>query len=125
VVGWILPPAVDHDRARRTPPVRARRNRTRLPHDYSATADGPPDEVIATARGQLRRWRTGVRPGDRDGEVTLSAEKGYAREFANLVFHLALVGLLVSIAVGKLFGYEGSVIVIANNGPGFCSTSPA
>ncbi|BDU08803.1 cytochrome c biogenesis protein ResB [Nocardia cyriacigeorgica] len=125
LVGCILPRAVDHYRALRTPPVRVPRNLKRLPHHYSATADGTPDEVIATARGQLRRWRTEVRPGDRDGEVTLSAEKGYAREFGNLVFHLALVGLLVSIAVGKLFGYEGSVIVIANNGPGFCSTSPA
>ncbi|AVH21984.1 cytochrome c biogenesis protein ResB [Nocardia cyriacigeorgica] len=125
LVGCILPRAVDHYRALRTPPVRVPRNLARLPHHYSATVDGTPDEVIAGASGQLRRWRTAMRPGDRDGEVTLSAEKGYAREFGNLVFHLALVGLLVSIAVGKLFGYEGSVIVIANNGPGFCSTSPA
>ena len=28
-------------------------------------------------------------------------------------------------AVGKLFGYEGNVIVIADGGPGFCSASPA
>ena len=28
-------------------------------------------------------------------------------------------------AAGKLFGYEGNVIVIANGGPGFCSASPA
>ena len=36
------------------------------------------------------------------------------------------MGLLVAIAVvGKLFGYEGNVIVIANGGPGFCSASPA
>ncbi|TLF75267.1 cytochrome c biogenesis protein ResB [Nocardia cyriacigeorgica] len=125
LVGCILPRAVDHYRALRTPPVRVPRNLARLPHHYSATVDGTPDEVIANASGQLRRWRTAMRPGDRDGEVTLSAEKGYSREFGNLVFHLALVGLLVSIAVGKLFGYEGSVIVIANNGPGFCSTSPA
>ncbi|MBF6342339.1 cytochrome c biogenesis protein ResB [Nocardia cyriacigeorgica] len=125
LVGCILPRAVDHYRALRTPPVRVPRNLARLPHHYSATVDGTPDEVIAGASGQLRRWRTAMRPGDRDGEVTLSAEKGYSREFGNLVFHLALVGLLVSIAVGKLFGYEGSVIVIANNGPGFCSTSPA
>ena len=33
--------------------------------------------------------------------------------------------LLVAIAVGKLFGYEGTVIVVANGGPGFCTTSPA
>ena len=28
-------------------------------------------------------------------------------------------------AAGKLFGYEGNVIVIADSGPGFCSASPA
>ena len=28
-------------------------------------------------------------------------------------------------AAGKLFGYEGNVIVVADSGPGFCSASPA
>jgi cytochrome c biogenesis protein len=41
------------------------------------------------------------------------------------VFHFSLLGLLVAVAVGKLFGYEGNVIVIADSGPGFCSASPA
>jgi len=55
--------------------------------------------------------------------LTISAEKGYLREVGNLVFHLSLLGLLIAIAVGKLVGYEGSVIV--NTGSQFCSTSPA
>ncbi|MFE7800630.1 cytochrome c biogenesis protein ResB [Nocardia sp. NPDC057440] len=146
LVGCILPRVFDHYRALRTPPVRAPRNLARLPHHYADTVERSADEVIAHARRQLRGWRTEVREGgsvrpaggslpdhagpgersiERDGEITLSAEKGYTRELGNLVFHLALVGLLVAIAVGKLFGYEGSVIVIANNGPGFCTTSPA
>lgn len=125
LVGCILPRCFDHYRALRTPPVRAPRNLTRLPHHYSGTAEQTPDEVLARVRTGLRGWRTEVRPGTRDGEITLSAEKGYTRELGNLVFHLALVGLLVAIAVGKLFGYEGNVIVIANDGPGFCTTSPA
>ncbi|MGW4767865.1 cytochrome c biogenesis protein ResB [Nocardia sp. NPDC004278] len=125
LVGCILPRCLDHYRALRTPPVRVPRNLSRLPHHYSETVDGAPDAVLEHARKELRGWRTEVREGTRDGEITLSAEKGYTRELGNLVFHLALVGLLVAIAVGKLFGYEGSVIVIANNGPGFCTTSPA
>lgn len=125
LVGCILPRCFDHYRALRTPPVRVPRNLTRLPHHYSETVAGRPDEVLDHARGELRGWRTEVRDGTRDGELTLSAEKGYTRELGNLVFHLSLVGLLVAIAVGKLFGYEGSVIVIADNGPGFCTTSPA
>ena len=55
--------------------------------------------------------------------MTISAEKGYLREVGNLIFHLSLLGLLVAIAVGKMVGYEGSVIV--NVGSQFCSTSPA
>ncbi|MFI6046055.1 cytochrome c biogenesis protein ResB [Nocardia sp. NPDC051321] len=125
LVGCILPRCLDHYRALRTPPVRAPRNLTRLPHHYSGSAEQAPDEVLARIRKELRGWRTEVRPGTRDGELTLAAEKGYTRELGNLVFHLALVCLLVAIAVGKLFGYEGNVIVIANNGPGFCTTSPA
>ena len=60
-----------------------------------------------------------------DQVTEISAEKGYLREFGNIVFHFSLLGLLVAVAVGKLFGYEGNVIVIANGGPGFCSASPA
>src|SRR4029077_20912684 len=46
-------------------------------------------------------------------------------EFGNIVFHFSLLGLLVAVAAGKLFGYEGNVIVVADSGPGFCSASPA
>jgi cytochrome c biogenesis protein len=138
LVGCILPRCLDHYRALRTDPVPAPRNLSRLPHHYATTVDESPEEVVERIRGRMRGWRV-VQRGEtdkdtqlsrtarfaREGEVTLSAEKGYTREVGNLVFHLALVALLVSIAVGKLFGYEGSVIVIADNGPGFCSTSPA
>ncbi|WP_433563455.1 cytochrome c biogenesis protein ResB [Nocardia sp. CA-151230] len=125
LVGCILPRCVDHYRALRTPPVKAPRNLSRLPHHWSGTEAATPEQVIERARGQMRGWRTVVQPGDREGELTLSAEKGYTRELGNLVFHLALVGLLAAIAVGKLFGYEGNVVVLANDGPGFCTTSPA
>ncbi|WP_330184659.1 cytochrome c biogenesis protein ResB [Nocardia sp. NBC_01503] len=125
LVGCILPRVLDHYRALRTPPVKAPRNLSRLPHHFSGSDAETPDEVIARARKALRGWRTVVQPGTREGEVTLSAEKGYTREAGNLVFHLALVGLLAAIAIGKLFGYEGNVVVIADDGPGFCTTSPA
>jgi len=51
----------------------------------------------------------------------VSAEKGYLREAATWVFHLALVGLLIGFAVGKLFGYEGQVIR-ADRGNQFCNS---
>ena len=82
------------------------------------------DRITAGLRGLADRpaHRAGG-PGPTVGDVTISAEKGYLREVGNLVFHLSLLGLLVAIAVGKLVGYEGSVIV--NVGSQFCSTSPA
>ncbi|MQY30210.1 cytochrome c biogenesis protein ResB [Nocardia aurantia] len=125
LVGCIVPRVFDHYRALRTPPVAVPRNLSRLPHHFATTVETSPAEVIGTARGRLRGWRVIQRTGTREGELTLSAEKGYFREFGNLVFHLSLVGLLVAFAVGKLFGYEGNVVVVADNGPGFCTTSPA
>ncbi|WP_280370563.1 cytochrome c biogenesis protein ResB [Nocardia wallacei] len=143
LVGCIVPRVFDHYKAWRTPPVRAPRNLTRLPHHYSTTTTDSAEDVITKARTELRGWRVVERRIPRraesaegvtlspqtarppDDEVTLSAEKGYFRELGNIVFHLALVGLLVAIAAGRLFGYEGSVIVVADNGPGFCTTSTA
>ena len=121
LIGCIVPRVFDHYKALRTPPVAVPRRLSRLPHHYSTEVEQSPEDVVAQARKQLRGWRVIERPADNG--VTLSAEKGYFREFGNLVFHLALVGLLVAIAVGKMFGYEGNVIVIADGGPGFCTSS--
>lgn len=131
LIGCILPRCTEYYRALRTRPVPAPRNLSRLPHHLETTVDGTPEEVLARVRGQLRGWRvaerggeTAARRGSRDGELTLSAEKGYLREAGNLLFHLALVGLLAAVAVGKLFGYEGQRILVAD-GEEFCTSSPA
>ena len=119
LVGCIVPRCIDHAKALRTPPVPTPRNLARLPHHATLVVDEDPDHVQAQLVAGLRGWRI------RREDGTISAEKGYTREAGNLVFHLSLVGLLVAIAIGKLFGYEGNVIVIADDGPGICTTSPA
>src|SRR5699024_7005641 len=43
---------------------------------------------------------------------TVSAERGTGRETGNLVFHLALVGLLVVTAWGQLVHYRGQIVII-------------
>ena len=108
----------------RATPVPAPRNLARLPKHATAMVAGEPDKLATTLAGRLRGWRTVTRKAV-DDSIEISAEKGYLREFGNLVFHFSLLGLLVAVAVGKLFGYEGNVIVIADGGPGFCSASPA
>lgn len=146
LVGCILPRTVEHYRALRRAPVPAPRNLSRLPKHTTVEGVGTPQEIISSAAGALRGWRcvertencekiaapenTEEQSAAIDSEtsahaVTLSAEKGYTRELGNLVFHLALVGLLLAVAVGRVFGYEGTVIVLADDGPGFCTTSPA
>ena len=59
---------------------------------------------------RLRGWRTVTRTED-GGVVTVAAEKGYLRETGNLIFHAALVVLLVGVAAGQLWGYQGTVLV--------------
>jgi cytochrome c biogenesis protein len=55
-----------------------------------------------------------------DGSRWVAAEKGYLRETGNLVFHVALIVILVAIAIGGLFGWKGNVIV--REGSGFSNT---
>jgi cytochrome c biogenesis protein len=123
LVGCLTPRLIEHARGLRATPVAAPRNLGRLPKHHSAEAAGEPEAVAATVSERLRGWRRTTRK--ENGTVEISAEKGYLREFGNLVFHFSLLGLLVAVAAGKLFGYEGNVIVIADGGPGFCSASPA
>lgn len=128
LVGCLTPRMIEHAKSLRATLVPAPRNLARLPKHHAARIVAGPGQLNALANtmaGRLRGWRTVIRHHDDDQTVELSAEKGYLREFGNLAFHFALLGLLVAIAVGKMFGYEGNVIVIADGGPGFCSASPA
>jgi cytochrome c biogenesis protein len=56
------------------------------------------------------------------GVVTVSAEKGYSRETGNLLFHVALLVALVLVAIGRLYSYQGTRIVVAGPDNGFCNT---
>jgi cytochrome c biogenesis protein len=131
LVGCLLPRTAEQFRALRSPAVATPRNLTRLPHAAEATVAAPAAEVEARVRTRLRGWRSEWRdeaaPDGAGGPVrtvsvrTVSAERGHLREVGNLVFHLSLLGLLVAFAAGKLFGYEGQVIVISGGGQ-FCNT---
>jgi cytochrome c biogenesis protein len=41
----------------------------------------------------------------------ISAEKGYLREFGNVLFHLSLILILIGVSIGSLFGMRGDSIV--------------
>ncbi|WP_051866703.1 cytochrome c biogenesis protein ResB [Corynebacterium atypicum] len=137
LVGCIIPRSWDHFLAMRARPVRAPKVLSRMPHYHSGRLDGSPEAALSRVRAHLRGWKIAEYPAaeDRAGALSLSAERGYLREFFNLVFHLGLVAILVTIALGKLAFYEGHVIVVTESGSDgalaaqqsteFCNTSTA
>ncbi|MDT0222630.1 cytochrome c biogenesis protein ResB [Gordonia sp. AC31] len=130
LVGCLTPRMVEHFHSLRAKPVAAPRNLSRLPRHVTHTVDGDPETVARRIDGRLRGWRREVvvrEPSKAypDGCVEVSAEKGYLREFGNLVFHFALLALLVSIALGKMYGYEGTRSLVADGEQGLCNTSTA
>ncbi|HEV7207787.1 MAG TPA: cytochrome c biogenesis protein ResB [Mycobacteriales bacterium] len=112
LIGCLVPRLRLHARALRRRPPAAPARLSRLPQSATWRTDLPPDQVTAAVARALRRtrFRTYV-----DGD-TVSAEKGYLRETGNLLFHVALVVLLLGIGLGSLFGYQGQVLLLPGKG---------
>lgn len=110
LVGCILPRTRVYLKALRARPPKAPKNLQRLPSSTQFRTALSPDDVIEFARSELGRARIDVVRGD-DGSVELRAERGYLREFGNLVFHVSVVVVLVGVAFGALFSYRGATIV--------------
>ncbi|WP_249933383.1 cytochrome c biogenesis protein ResB [Blastococcus sp. CCUG 61487] len=116
LIGCVVPRALEHYRSLRSAPPPAPRNLLRLPDSGTTPTGLAPDAALDVVEEELRVRR--YRVVRREGEV--SAEKGYLKETGNLVFHLSLVALLLGLAGGKLWGYEGSILV--TEGQGFCNS---
>jgi cytochrome c biogenesis protein len=122
LVGCIVPRSVQHWRTSRADPPPAPRRLSRMPAYRRFEADAAPADVLAAAREILRakRFRLEVaRPVDASpasSDDSVAAEAGQLRETGNLVFHLAVVVVLVAVATGSLFGYRATVIVPEGSG---------
>ena len=122
LIGCLIPRIRLHAKAVARKPLAAPRNLSRLPESGTFTTTVDPETAAATLRSSLgRRWRVERRTEDSDA-ITLSAEKGYSRETGNLIFHIALLVSLVLIAVGRLYSYQGTRIVLQGADQGFCNT---
>jgi cytochrome c biogenesis protein len=108
LAGCVLPRAFRLAKSAGQPPPKAPRYLARLPQAAGFMTAQAPDPALAAAAGLLRRRRFRIRAGD--GWV--SAEKGYLHEIGNLLFHVALLGLLVSVALGGLLGYKGNRLLV-------------
>jgi cytochrome c biogenesis protein len=117
LAGCVVPRTFRLAGSARQQPPRAPRNLSRLPLSLRQESPLPPAEVLTAAAGLLARKRFRIRTGD--GWV--AAEKGYLREAGNLLFHLALLGVLAAVGVGGLFGYKADRLLVS--GQSFANTA--
>jgi cytochrome c biogenesis protein len=113
LVGCVVPRLADHLRALRAAPPAAPRWFARLPQHADLAGGSDAREIAALLR--RRRWRVAVR------DDTVSAEKGYLKETGNLLFHGALVGVLVGVALGSWYGWHANRLLVAGPDTGFCN----
>ena len=118
LVGCIIPRLFVYYRAMRAKPPKAPRHLSRLPESTSYTTDEDPDAVLARAARVMKGRRFRVHYVEDESDA-VAAERGYLREAGNLVFHLAVIVVLVGVAAGSLFGYKGGVILLNGTDYGF------
>lgn len=112
LIGCVIPRAKHHYVALRSRPPRTPSRLSRLPAHRELVVAADADRAIASASDMLRRSGYRVERYDQRGSFSVSAERGYLRESGNLVFHVALVGVLVSVAVGGSFAFTGQRVVV-------------
>ncbi len=127
LIGCIIPRAMAHFRALRAPVSAAPTALGRYEHAESAPVpQGARTFMTAAARflrpqpgwwGAVRGYRVRIderapRGDDAETELALSADNGHMRELGNLIFHTALVGVLVAVAAGSLLTYRGQAIIV-------------
>jgi cytochrome c biogenesis protein len=114
LIGCVIPRAIAHWKAWRSKPPRTPARLSRLP--VYGTLVVPAEEGLGAeeaskqAAGVLKKrgYRVDLRPGgEKTALASIGAERGYLRELGNLCFHSGLMGVLVSVAIGGLFGYSG------------------
>ncbi|QYA94887.1 cytochrome c biogenesis protein ResB [Streptomyces anulatus] len=116
LIGCIVPRTGQFVGQLRSRPPGAPKRLTRLPAYTTWRTEAEPEEVRGAALAILRgrRFRT-HEVGD-----AVAAEKGYLREAGNLIFHIALIVMLVAFASGQLFKSEGGKLIV--EGDGFSNT---
>lgn len=124
LVGCVIPRIKHHAKALQARPPRTPARLQRL-EDYRAvqrtpsTGAGTGEDAEAAASAsvdiattQLKALGYRVERYDRGRTFSVSAERGYWRETGNLLFHLALVGVLITVGVGGGFSYTGQRVLV-------------
>ena len=101
LIGCVIPRTIEHGRSALSLPPIAPSKLEKMEHFQTFEAD------FESSAKLLKRKRFRVR---QEGDW-ISAEKGYLREFGNLLFHLSLILILMGVSIGSLFGMKGDSIV--------------
>ncbi len=127
LVGCVIPRTKHHFDALRAKPPRTPVRLARMAGFQSRTLTGEQAasaaEPIAAARDLLRKGGYRVALFEDARSTSVSAERGYLRETGNLVFHSALVGILLAVGLGGGFGYNGQKVVVV--GQSFVNSLPS
>jgi cytochrome c biogenesis protein len=124
LIGCVIPRTQHHWKALRARPPRTPARLSRL-DDHRETvlrlpagagADDAAVQAIALAGTQLRTARYRTERYDGRGSLSVSAERGYLRETGNLLFHIALVGVLIAVGVGGALTYTGQRAIVQGQG---------
>ncbi|MFJ1889602.1 cytochrome c biogenesis protein ResB [Streptomyces sp. NPDC088170] len=116
LIGCIVPRTGQFIGQLRSRPPGAPKRLTRLPAYTTWRTEAEPERVREAALAMMRKRRYRAHAvGD-----AVAAEKGYLREAGNLVFHVALIVMLVAFAYGQLFKSEGGKLIV--EGDGFSNT---
>ncbi|GHB05334.1 cytochrome c biogenesis protein ResB [Streptomyces termitum] len=116
LIGCIVPRTWQFVGQLRSRPPGAPKRLTRLPAYTTWRTEAEPEQVREAARALLKGRRFRAHTVD----DAVAAEKGFLREVGNLVFHIALIVMLVAFAWGVLFKSEGGKLIV--EGDGFSNT---
>lgn len=125
LIGCVIPRTRHHWKALRARPPRTPARLARLDDHRESIVELAPDGeegetdaaaaasiAIDLATTQLKRAGYRVERYDSGRTVSVSAERGYLRETGNLVFHTALIGVLLAVGIGGGLTYTGQTVII-------------
>lgn len=116
LIGCIVPRTWQFVGQLRGRPPGAPKKLTRLPAYTTWRTEAEPEQVHEAALAVLKQRRFRAHTA----ADSVAAEKGYLREAGNLMFHIALIVMLVAFAAGQLFKSEGGKLI--TEGDGFANT---
>jgi len=125
LIGCVIPRTKHHLQALRAKPPKTPMRLARLAGFTTREVPAGTDAGAAIDSAQALLKSSGYRVArfDTGDEASVSAERGYLRETGNLVFHSALVGILITVGFGSGFGFAGQRVLV--EGQSFVNTVSA